>query len=78
MNPQHQVTLKVDPAKIPNFWTVIAPGYTLWINIDLIAHQIDSAQEIVNMNCSVNNEGDAIVDFGLEQVYLGTAGVAEG
>lgn len=78
VNPQHEITLKMNPDRIPNFWTLIQPGYALWLDVDLIAHQIQSAQEIVNMNCSVTNEGDASVDFGLEQVYSGTTGVEEG
>lgn len=78
LNPNHEITFKMDPARVTNFWTLFQPGYALWFNLDLIAHQLNSAQEIVQMNCSVSNEGDAIVDFGLEQIYAGTAGVQEG
>lgn len=78
IDPQHEVTFKVNPDLITDFWTLIQPGYAIWFNIDLIAHQLDSAQEIMNMHCTVSTEGDALVDFGLQQVYSGTIGVAEG
>jgi hypothetical protein len=75
-NPQHEITFKVDPSKIEDFWILFEPGYAIWINIDLIAHQIDSAQEITRMDCTVDNEGNAEVDFGLDQIYENTnAGV---
>jgi hypothetical protein len=78
LNPQHDVVLTVDPDKLANFWTTVECGKALWIDKDLIAHRIDSAQEVVQMDCTVSNEGDAQVTFGLRQIYAGTAGIPEG
>jgi hypothetical protein len=78
LNPQHEVVLSVDPDKIADFWTTVHCGSAIWINKDLVAHQIDSPQEVVQMDCTLSNEGDESVTFGLDQIYAGTVGVAEG
>lgn len=74
--PQHDIMLTVDPQFISNFWSIFTAGQAIWIDIDLDAHHIDSAQEIMNMECEVSNEGDAKVVMGCDQIYdAGTAGV---
>lgn len=79
-NPQHQITLIIDPSQITNFWTKFKPGVAIWIDYDLEAHEIHSAQHVSKMSCTVTNEGTAAVTFGLDQLYdtSGTPGVYEG
>jgi len=36
---------------------------------DLIQHEINSAQRIVSMDCTVDNEWNERVELGLNQIY---------
>jgi hypothetical protein len=65
----HEITLTVDPRQIPNFWSVIRPGFAVWVREDMIMHEVNSAQKVISMDCTVNNQGDATVQLGLNQIY---------
>jgi hypothetical protein len=80
LNPQHQIPLKVNPANISGFWSTFKPGVAIWIDYDLGFHAIDSPQHVVQMTCNVDRNGNAIVDFGLDQIYdtSGMPGIPEG
>jgi len=69
VNPVHEVTLTVRPEGITNFWTRFKPGIPIWVTAELDAHLVDSAQEIVSMDCGISNQGDELVTFRLNQIY---------
>ncbi len=77
LNPQHEITFTVQAEHIANFWTLFTPGSAIWLDSELTSHRIQSAQEIVQMDCTADNHGGCTVNFGLNQIYAGTAGVAQ-
>jgi len=80
LNPQHIIPLKVNPARISNFWSTFRKGRAIYINYEMIAHKIDSPQQLVSYNATTTDEGEVVVDFTLKQIYntVATAGTAEG
>jgi hypothetical protein len=77
LNPAHEITMTVDANRITDFFITFTPGTAIWLEADLISHQIDSAQEVVQMDVTVTNEGDIKCALGLNQIYAGTAGIDE-
>jgi hypothetical protein len=75
LNPQHEITFSVQAEKIANFWVLFRPGEAIWLDSELTSHQIQSGQEIVQMDCVADGSGGCTVSFGLNQIYTGTAGV---
>lgn len=74
LNPVHEITLTVDPSQMSGvsggaFWDTFKPGRAIWLKCNLEGHNIDSAQEIVNMNATQDNQGNVMVVFGLNQIY---------
>lgn len=88
LNPVHEIPITVDPHQIDIqngmddgfFWTVFKPGRAFYIDLELIAHHIDSAHHIVQMDCSVNANGVCLVNLTQNQIYdtSGDAYVLEG
>lgn len=76
----HDIILKVNPDVLTDFWNIVRPGLALWINEDFQFHGIDSAQRIMEMDCTVDNEENERVTFGLNQIYNTSThyGVSEG
>ena len=68
-NPVHEIPVEVDPADIPNFWTVCKPGVYVEVVYDLGVHQINSVQKVVSMDCTVDEEGNETVVLGFNQYY---------
>ncbi len=62
------------------FWTTFKPGRAIWIDLQLVAHHIDSAHHIVAMDCKVDANGVAGVSLEENQIYdtSGLAHVYEG
>jgi hypothetical protein len=70
LQPEHEIPLTVDPSSISNFWSTFRKGRAVYVDVDLIAHHIDSAQQLVGYKASMNEDsGDVLVDFILSQVY---------
>jgi hypothetical protein len=69
LQPVHEIVVTVVPETIPLFWDLFKEGEAVWVNHDLEFHHIDSAQQIVTMECSVSNEGDEEVALHLNQIY---------
>lgn len=65
--PVHEIPITVNANEIAGFWTKVEPGLYIRILYDLRWHIIDSSQKVVSMDCSVTNEGDENVSFGLNQ-----------
>lgn len=82
LQPQHEIPLSVDPSEFgpDTFWATFKKGLAVWLNYDLGFHEIDSPQRIVSMHGHTDNNGNMIVDFGLNQIYDldPTVGVYEG
>lgn len=79
LEPIHEITLTCVPDTIPNFWTTFKPGLPIWVTAELEFHKVDSAQEIVHMSGTVDNEGNELCEFGLNQIYpTGGPGVVGG
>jgi hypothetical protein len=77
-NPAHDIRFSVQAEHIANFWTLFQPGYAIWLDNDLTSHHIQSAQEIVQMDCQADGHGGCEVTFGLNELYdPTTAGVNE-
>lgn len=69
----HEIPILVDPATIPNFWTVTQPGEYIMVDYDLFGHHVNSVQKIVSMDVTVDLEGNERVLFGLNQQVDGGA-----
>lgn len=69
VNPQHEIPLGVDPSRIASFWSNFRKGRAIYIDMEMIAHHIDSAQQMKSYSCAVDNAGNAMVDFTLQQIY---------
>jgi len=70
LQPQHEIPVTVLPNQIVNFWTKFKPGRAIFINQELVYHQINSGQRIVQMTINDNEgQGDPTVELGLNQVY---------
>lgn len=69
VNPQHEIPLSVDPSRIANFWSNFRKGRAIYIDMEMTAHRIDSAQQMKQYSCTVDNEGNAMVNFVLQQIY---------
>lgn len=71
LNPVHEIPVSVLPSSITNFWTKFKPGRAIFIDYDLVSHQIQSGQRIVSMSIDSDNEdnGEPVVGLGLNQVY---------
>lgn len=65
----HEINLTVDPQSVPDFWNTIRPGFAIWLREDLQMHEINSAQRIVSMERTVDNEYNEQVVLGLNQIY---------
>lgn len=68
-NPVHEVPITVNANEIENFWQAVEAGFYAYVQYDLGWHKIDSSQKIVSLDCTITNEGDENVAFGLNQYY---------
>src|SRR6266404_2244093 len=64
LQPQHVIPLKMDPSKTAGFWSTFRPGRAIYINYDLIMHQLDSPQQLKSYSAQMdsNNNGDVLVN----------------
>jgi hypothetical protein len=69
VNPVHEIEVTVVPEAITNFWTRFQPGIAIWVTADLEGHTIDSAQEIVSIDGTSDNQGNLTAAFKLNQIY---------
>jgi hypothetical protein len=69
VNPVHEIEVTVVPEAITNFWTRFQPGVAIWVTADLEGHTIDSAQEIVSIDGTSDNQGNLTAAFKLNQIY---------
>lgn len=69
LNPVHEITITVVTDRIANFWTRITPGCAIWLKSNLEAHNIDSAQEVVSIECSPDLQGNELATLRLNQIY---------
>lgn len=68
-NPVHEIPITVNPADIPDFWNITRPGKYITVDYDFGWHHIESVQRIVEMDCSVDLEGNERVALSLNQYY---------
>lgn len=78
-NPIHEIPVIVNPAEIPDFWTLTRPGMYVAIDYDLGFHHINSTQKIISMDCRVDTEGEEEVQLTFNQHYDASddAGIAD-
>lgn len=69
LNPVHQIVITVLPEYFDNFWEIWIPGQVVYLRIDLGWHLIDSPHEIIEMDVTVANTGEAAVQITLNQIY---------
>ena len=69
LNPVHEITIEVVTDRVANFWTNISPGCAIWLKADLEAHVIDSAQEVVSIECTPDISGNELAVLKLNQIY---------
>lgn len=68
--PIYEVTMTVDPDFIHTtngFWNDFVPGAYVFIRKDLKAHLLDGLYKIVQMQCTVNTEGQASVTLNMNR-----------
>lgn len=76
LQPVHEITIDVDPGAVgDSFWTLQRPGEAIWVNTDLYAHYLDSPQEIVSVDVTVDEEGNESATMALNQIYIDNANV---
>lgn len=51
------------------FWQTFQPGQAIWIDLNLIAHSINSPHHIVSMDCTVGTNGSTTVSISQNQIY---------
>lgn len=80
LNPVHEIPIGVIPDEIPDFWLIFKPGEAVYIHLDLEWHLIDSPHEIIEMDCTISDQGDQHVQLSLNQIYdtTGLTGNPEG
>lgn len=96
INPIHEIPIILDPSIVDAqyeidqshspgdddgfFWTNFKPGRAIWIDLQLIAHHIQSAHHIVSMDCTLNSSGVMMVSLTENQIYdtSGQASTPEG
>ena len=78
VNPIHEISIVVDANQIAGFWTSVFAGLALYLKLDLGWHMMDSPHQILEMDATINTEGDEIVTLNLNQIYdtSGLTGVA--
>jgi hypothetical protein len=69
VNPKHDIPLSLNPDSITDFWNNFRTGRAIYIDRELIYHRIDSPQQLLSYNASLDNERGAKVDFTLSQIY---------
>jgi hypothetical protein len=69
LQPQHEIPLQLDPSKIPDYWSIFRKGRAIYIDQDLIAHHIDSPQQLKSYEAKMDEQGNVQVDWTLEQIY---------
>lgn len=70
LNPIYEISMTVDPDFIDSkngFWNDFVPGAYVFIRKDLKAHMLDGLYKIVQMQCSVNTEGQAQVALNMNR-----------
>lgn len=68
--PIYEITMTVDPDFIDTkngFWNDFVPGAYVFIRKDLKAHLLDGLYKIVQMQCTVNTEGQAQVALNMNR-----------
>jgi len=68
LQPQHEISLTIDPSRISTFWSEWRKGRAIWITAEMTAHLLDSAQRLKSYSATVDANGQASVDFTLEQI----------
>lgn len=68
-NPVHEITITAAPELVTNFFAKMKPGKAIWLTANLEAHNIDSAQEIVQVDYDVDASGESIATITLNQIY---------
>jgi hypothetical protein len=69
LNPIHEISLVLDPARITDFWEKFKPGVAIWVDEDLLFHQIQSPQRVVSIDATVSNDGNVTATIGVNQIY---------
>jgi hypothetical protein len=69
LQPQHVITLKVDPYLITDYWLTFRIGRAIYIDYEMIFHMIDSPQQIKSYSATMDPEGGVLVDITLDQIY---------
>jgi hypothetical protein len=80
LNPVHEIPISLDPAFYSTYWADFRVGRAIYITADMGYHLIDSAQQLVSFQGKLDNNGNADVDWTLQQVYdtSSNVGTAEG
>jgi hypothetical protein len=69
LQPQHDIPLSVDPARISSFWSNWRKGRAIFIDYELTSHRIDSPQQLISYSATMDSGGQVAVDFTLDQIY---------
>jgi spore coat protein U-like protein len=80
VQPQHTITITFDPGLITNFWSDFRTGRAINLNINYGFYTVNSSQQLVSYNATLDLSGNATINYTLQQIYNYslTDGVAEG
>jgi hypothetical protein len=69
LQPKHTIPISFDPGQIANFWADFRVGRAIDLNIDYGFHEVDSYQQLISFQASLDPAGNAKVDWTIEQIY---------
>lgn len=69
VNPIHEISVDLNPNAMDNFWTTFYAGLAIYLKCHLGWHTIDSPHQIMEMACTVSNQGDEHVTLKTNQIY---------
>jgi hypothetical protein len=84
VQPQHEIPLTMYPAQYSpderTYWANYRVGRAIGMTMDFFYHKVIEPQQLVSYQASLSNEGEAVVNWTLQQIYKysTTAGVFEG
>jgi hypothetical protein len=67
--PQHNLPFTIRTDNIPDFWKWFEPGLSIWIREDFEVAGINSPWVMNTISCRVDEEGEEVVNFELEEIF---------
>lgn len=69
LQPQHEIPLILNPDEFLFYWSNFRKGRAIHIDVELVAHRINSYQQLKRYEASMDQEGNVEVNWTLQQIY---------